>query len=114
MNPVKSKTATISPPRIKGLNEVGRYAVGVQWADGHDSIFPLAHLRRLCPCNECGGEAAGAPAQPRLTQLSRLGERGVYLRWADGHETLYANAQMRAACRCAFCAGEPERPLTGG
>lgn len=115
MDPVKSKTTAIKPPRIKGLNDVGRYAIGVQWADGHDSIFPLANLRRFCPCNECGGDAAAAGAQTqRLSQLSRLGESGVYLRWADGHETLYTTAQMRAACRCAFCAGEPERPLTGG
>ena len=38
---IKSKT-----PKIKGLHEVGRYAVGVQWVDGHDSIFPLENLRR--------------------------------------------------------------------
>jgi DUF971 family protein len=116
MDPVKSKTAAMKPPRIKGLNDVGRYAIGVRWADGHDSIFPLANLRRFCPCNECGGDAAAAaaPSAQRLSQLSRLGESGVYLRWSDGHETLYTTAQMRAACRCAFCAGEPERPLTGG
>ena len=28
---IKSKT-----PKIKELHEVGRYAVGVQWIDGHD------------------------------------------------------------------------------
>ncbi len=115
MIPGKSKTAAASEPRIKGLNEVGRYAIGVQWADGHDSIFPLANLRRYCPCNECGGETAEAiaPDRQRLLQLSRLGDNGVYLRWVDGHETLYTTAQMRATCRCAYCAGEPERPLTG-
>ena len=40
---IKSKT-----PKVKALHEVGRYAVGVQWVDGHDSIFPLENLRRGC------------------------------------------------------------------
>lgn len=120
----KSKTSSGSAkpsqsakvPPIKGLNEVGRYAVGVQWADGHDSIFPLENLRRFCPCNECGGEADGSipDDRKRMLQLSRLGNSGLYIGWADGHETLYTTAQLRAQCRCAYCAGEPEKPITGG
>jgi DUF971 family protein len=108
----KSKT----PPRIRGLNEVGRYAIGIQWADGHESIFPLQNLRRYCPCNACGGAAEGEiqPAAQRLLQFSRLGEVAVYLAWLDGHETLYTTAQLREACRCALCVQEPERPITGG
>ena len=102
-------------PKIKGINEVGRYAIGVQWLDGHDSIFPLESLRRRCPCNECGGDVAGdiAADHQRLMQLSRLGESGMFLSWADGHETLYTTAQLREICRCAYCAGEPEKPITG-
>jgi DUF971 family protein len=108
----KSKT----PPTIRGLNDIGRYAVGVQWADGHDSIYPLVNLRRCCPCNICAGAAQGeitADGQ-RLLQLSRLGEGAVYLAWVDGHETLYTTAQLREICRCAMCVQEPERPITGG
>jgi DUF971 family protein len=103
-------------PTIKGLNEVGRYAVGVQWADGHDSIFPLENLRRYCPCNECGGEVDGAipDSHQHMLQLSRLGDSGLYIGWSDGHETLYTTTQLRARCRCAYCAGEPEKPITGG
>jgi DUF971 family protein len=108
----KSKT----PPRIRGLNEVGRYAIGIQWADGHDSIFPLENLRRFCPCNMCGGAAEGEipAAGQRLLQLARLGDAAVYLGWLDGHDTLYTTAQLRAICRCALCVQEPERPITGG
>ena len=78
MPPNKSKT-----PTIAALNEVGRYAIGVRWADGHDSIYPLESLRRGCPCKACGGAIAGEipPASQRLAQLSRLGERGVFLGW---------------------------------
>jgi DUF971 family protein len=108
----KSKT----PPRIRGLNEVGRYAIGIQWADGHDSIFPFENLRRFCPCNTCGGAVEGKipAASQRLLQLARLGDAAVYLGWLDGHDTFYTTAQLRALCRCASCVQEPERPITGG
>ena len=107
----KSKT----PPVIRSLNEVGRYAVGVQWVDGHDSIFPLENLRRHCPCNTCAGLVEGeiTSESQRLMQLSRLGNTAVYLSWVDGHETLYTSAQLRAICGCALCVQEPERPITG-
>lgn len=107
---IKAKT-----PKIKRLNEVGRYAVGVQWTDGHDSIYPLVSLRRGCPCEACRGAVEGEipAASQRLRQFSRLGEAAVFIGWADGHETLYTMGQLRDLCRCAHCVAEPERPVTG-
>jgi DUF971 family protein len=107
---IKHKT-----PSIKGLHEVGRYAVGVQWIDGHDSIFPLENLRRGCPCEACRGAVEGEipPASQRLHALSRLGTASVFIAWADGHETILTMNQLRALCRCAYCVAEPERPITG-
>lgn len=107
---IKPKTAN-----IKGLHEVGRYAVGVQWTDGHDSIFPLENLRRACPCEVCRGAVEGEipPASQRLHALSPLGETSVFIAWADGHETIFTMKQLRALCRCAYCVAEPERPITG-
>jgi DUF971 family protein len=110
--------ALIKPknPKIKGLNEVGRYAIGVQWTDGHDSIYPLENLRRFCPCVSCKGVLEGEvpAASQRLRQLTRLGEQSVFLGWTDGHETIYTLRQLRDICRCAYCVAEPERPITGG
>ena len=108
---IKSKT-----PKIKGLHEVGRYAVGVQWVDGHDSIFPLENLRRGCLCDACKGAVSGEvpTASLRMRQLSRLGEAAVFIGWVDGHETIYTMPQLRNLCRCAYCVAEPERPITGG
>jgi DUF971 family protein len=103
-------------PVIKSLNEVGRYAIGIVWNDGHDSIFPLEGLRRGCACNVCKGYLKGTipEASQHLKQFSRLGENGVFIAWVDGHETLYTTADLRSLCRCAYCAGEPEKPITGG
>jgi DUF971 family protein len=111
--------ALIKPknPKIKGLNEVGRYAVGVQWADGHDSIYPLENLRRQCPCRSCADDrTAQEPAADarHLAKLARMGEQAVFLQWSDGHETIYTMRQLRELCRCAYCVAEPERPITGG
>lgn len=99
-------------PTIKSLNEVGRYAVGVQWSDGHESIFPLENLRRFCPCLECSSRQDIDASGVRLKQFTRLGERGVLVGWTDGHETLYTVGQLRSICRCAYCVGEPEKPIT--
>ncbi|HEY2385706.1 MAG TPA: gamma-butyrobetaine hydroxylase-like domain-containing protein [Candidatus Binatia bacterium] len=116
-------------PAMKTLTEVGRYALGIGWGDGHESILPYRHLRAHCPCDACRAAAedrtAGAPAGPasapgaappreRLDAFDRLGDTTLVLRWADGHESLFVDEELRALCRCAYCAGEPEYPITGG
>jgi len=41
-----------APPAT--FTPVGRYAVGIIFADGHDTgIFSYRFLRRFCPCPEC-------------------------------------------------------------
>ena len=40
--------------RLKNAEAVGRYAVRLVWADGHDTgIYSFDLLRDLCPCAEC-------------------------------------------------------------
>src|SRR5262249_535629 len=105
-------------PTIRTTNLVGRYALGVAWADGHDSILPFNHLRAHCPSDAFAAEPAqdAAPMSPRganLESIELLGDASAYLRWSDGHETFYLLSELRALCRCAYCIGEPERPITG-
>jgi len=39
------------------VDGVGNYAVSLTWKDGHNTgIYPFRLLRRLCPCDACGGE----------------------------------------------------------
>jgi len=102
-------------PRIDKLTQVGRYALGVLWADGHDSILPHRNIRRACPCDAC----VAAPPQELPTQAEQpmlvdlLGERSIFVRWADGHETVLLTGELRALCRCARCVGEPDYPISG-
>ena len=36
------------------MSVVGRYAVSIQWSDGHDTgIYSYQTLRELCPCASC-------------------------------------------------------------
>jgi DUF971 family protein len=45
------KAGGLCPERI-GI--VGRYAVSIQWSDGHDTgIYSYEWLRALCPCEGC-------------------------------------------------------------
>ena len=101
--------------RIDKLSQVGRYALGVQWGDGHDSILPHRNVRRACPCDACAAATpqtlAGEAEQPTLVDV--LGGRSVFIRWADGHETLLLTSELRALCRCARCVGEPDYPISG-
>ena len=99
---------------MKALKEVGRYAVGISWGDGHESILPHRDLRAHCPCDACRDAPAASPsaAAQQLAALERLGDATLVFRWGDGHESLFVAEELRACCRCAYCAGEPNYPIT--
>ena len=99
--------------KMKALKEVGRYALGIDWADGHESILPYRELRLHCPCEACGARGGELAADAdQLAELRRVGDVTLLFRWRDGHETLLVADELRALCRCAYCAGEPEYPIT--
>lgn len=101
--------------RIEKLKPVGRYALGVEWADRHESIIPYRSIRQACPCDACAvpEPPAVAPQGEHPVRLEQLGDSSLFLVWADGHETVLLTEELRAMCRCALCAGEPERPISG-
>jgi DUF971 family protein len=90
------------PNRPRDVHLVGRYALGIDWSDGHGSIYPFDHLRAACPCGGCGAEVAKSAAPPR--EIKKL-EGGLQITWADGHESVLPYAELRAGCRCAGCTG---------
>lgn len=92
------------PNSPKRVHLVGRYALGVDWADNHGSIYPFDHLRRACPCGACGELETVTQAMGWPEEINRRPE-GLAVKWADGHESLYPYPDLRAACRCAGCTG---------
>jgi DUF971 family protein len=43
--------------QLRAVEPVGGYAVRPIWNDGHATgLFAFDYLRRLCPCEACGGE----------------------------------------------------------
>jgi DUF971 family protein len=83
---------------------VGRYAIGVTWADQHGSIYPFEKLRRDCACGSCATAETLAPTAIWPKDIARSPE-GLRVTWADAHESLYSYADLRALCRCAGCTG---------
>jgi DUF971 family protein len=92
------------PYQPKSVHLVGRYALGVDWADGHGSIFPFDGLRRGCPCGDCAGLETLTPAMTWPEEIKREAN-GLVIRWSDKHESVYSYADLRGACRCATCTG---------
>ncbi len=49
--PIVGQEEDVYPVQISA---VGRYAISMQWSDGHDSgIYSYRTLRSLCPCAAC-------------------------------------------------------------
>ncbi|MGH7314462.1 MAG: gamma-butyrobetaine hydroxylase-like domain-containing protein [Candidatus Rokuibacteriota bacterium] len=92
------------PNAPKDVHLVGRYAVGVTWADDHGSIYPFEGLRRDCVCGACAGAAALTATMAWPTEITRTGG-GLRVVWGDAHESLYPYPELRARCRCASCTG---------
>ena len=54
--PVLGTPGDLHPVQI---GVVGRYALSIQWSDGHDSgIYSYDTLRLLCPCDACLAQRA--------------------------------------------------------
>jgi len=103
---------------VEKLKQVGRYALGVEWGDGHDSIIPHRTVRLVCPCDTCAARPPDPdtplpPAAEQPVRVELLGDEAVFIAWADRHETVLLTEELRALCRCAYCAGEPQYPISG-
>ncbi len=54
--------------KMLGVEEVGAYAIKIDWNDGHNTgIYSFDHLRLICPCDACKAirELEAATAQPQ-------------------------------------------------
>jgi DUF971 family protein len=90
------------PNRPKDVHLVGRYALGIDWADGHGSIYPFEHLRAACACGACGPDTRPPTTWPK--EINKL-DTALRIVWADDHASVLPYAELRAGCRCASCTG---------
>lgn len=92
------------PAQPKDVHLVGRYAIGVTWADDHGSIYPFDRLRLDDPD---GGAAAAGDLSEEMAWPKAIAKQpqGLRVTWLDGRESLYPYPALRALCRCAGCTG---------
>ena len=93
-----------NPDVPKDVHLVGRYALGVTWADEHGSIYPFEHLRRGCGCGGCAELTVVNAAMAWPEEIKRT-DAGLAVRWSDAHTSLYSYPDLRTLCRCAGCTG---------
>lgn len=53
----------VSRAEITSVQHVGRYAVGVGWKDGHQSIYGYRYLYASCQCETCRNRASHTEGQ---------------------------------------------------
>ena len=93
------------PNTPRDVHLVGRYALGIEWQDGHSSIFPFDVLRQACacpPCRQAGPDAPLGAAQSWPVEIQKEGT-GLRIRWQDAHLTMFGGRDLRARCQCAAC-----------
>lgn len=68
----------------------------IQWSDGRTLTYPVAELRRNCPCATCRSEQsrAGVDEEPppvagdvTIRQMSPVGNYAYKISFSDGHDT---------------------------
>ena len=92
------------PDLPKEVHLVGRYALGVTWADSHGSIYPFERLRRDCPCGACGTLDTLSQPMAWPAEIKKTPE-GLRVVWSDQHASLYPYPHLRSICSCAACTG---------
>lgn len=100
-------TSIPEPVQVELKRDTAQLAV--EWADGHQSTYPLYYLRGFCPCAVCQGHASGPRKFVPVENynISNIGEAGSYaltITYEDGHDTgIYAFAYLRELCPCDEC-----------
>ncbi|HKW92401.1 MAG TPA: gamma-butyrobetaine hydroxylase-like domain-containing protein [Methylomirabilota bacterium] len=92
------------PARPKDVHLVGRYAIGVTWADDHGSIYPFDRLRLDDPAKDGHAEDVLTQEMTWPKEITK-GPDALRIVWLDGRESLYPYPALRGLCRCAGCTG---------
>ena len=100
-----------NPDEPKDVHLVGRYAVGVTWADNHSSIYPFQRLRLDDPERTPAGPGEEKAPEEKLTEVMswprdiKKEPQALRVTWSDDHVSVYPYPALRALCKCAGCTG---------
>ena len=69
--------------------------IEIDWADGSQTVYRAAELRRLCPCANCVNEVTGErmldpttiPDDLEQRDIRMVGNYAISVQFADGHAT---------------------------
>ena len=107
------------PPTPKKVKlAAGNNTLAIDWAEGHQSVYPYRYLRNKCPCASCD-EAPPAPEQAvgglpilgqkplRPERAELVGRYALQIHWSDGHSSgIYSFDYLRSLCPCPQCTAE--------
>jgi DUF971 family protein len=87
----------VVPPHPLKLSLKKDTALTIEWSNGQTSVYPIAYLRKYCPCAACKIERANPP-KSRLNVLKgdfskplsvasaeSVGNYAIRLHWSDNH-----------------------------
>ena len=93
-----------NPEQPQDVHLVGRYALGITWADNHSSIYPFDRLRLDDPALAGAPPAALTETMTWPREIKKLPD-ALRVTWADGGQSLYPYPLLRARCGYAGCTG---------
>jgi len=96
----------------RAMRQAGERELAITWSDGHESVYPVRHLRLHCKCANCVEEMSGRPmldpatvaADVKPVVVSPVGRYAIHISWSDGHTSgIYTFEHLRSLCPCAAC-----------
>ncbi|MCK6560448.1 DUF971 domain-containing protein [candidate division KSB1 bacterium] len=119
------------PTRPVDLKKADEQTLQIDWEDGETSFYPLAFLRRRCPCASCEearhAKTASNPfrvLQPHeiitdqvtVVRAEVVGRYALHFDWSDGHhEGIYTFDFLRELAQEEVCRKlKEEREQTKG
>jgi len=86
----------------------GATTTQIEFADGHQGLYPHDLLRGYCPCAQCQGHSGPIRFVPGgdqvLSEIAEVGNYALRLTWGDGHSSgIYSFNYLRRLCACEQC-----------
>lgn len=96
------------------LKKMTPNVLGINWSDGHQSMYHVRKIRLECRCAHCVDEwsreklidETKIPLDIVPKKIESVGRYALNFVWSDGHDTgFYTFDQLRSLCECDQCRG---------